>query len=204
MINDELRAFKREDGGMLNLEVYFHRKSTKIIKESQMLICVKMISFKNLILEGNVKEIPEDLISLEIKDGIEDIVTLNNIYLIVEKNEFALDVNFGNSRKYIKYFDFWSRVHIKINSSFKTKKAIDIIKEYSETADYLFEIDDPWNKFLKLLTDDRFVERLKEINAKISCKRVLIQVKLIKDKEEKENFIENIKKDIKKKIFGLK
>ena len=128
----------------------------------------------------------------------------NRILLIVEKEDIVLEPNFNDSFRYREYFIDWSKVVIKIDSSFKIDNYYDyyeLLKEYPETANYLFEIDDPSNKFITLFSDLKFVEILKRLKAKITCKGVEIEVKEIKKGEEMKIFIDQLKTNIKKKNF---
>ena len=122
----------------------------------------------------------------------------NRILLIVEKEDIVLEPNFNDSFRYREYFIDWSKVVIKIDSSFKIDNDYELLKEYPETANYLFEIDDPSNKFITLFSDLKFVEILKRLKAKIACKGVEIEVKEIKKGEEMKIFIDQLKTNIKK------
>ena len=201
MIDNIIWSFERNDGQNFQQKIDLNYWETTNLSYSLFLMSFSYLYATNLAFVWN----SEKDLDNETMNKINNLYCKNTyrILLLAEKKDIVLELKFNDSWWYREYFIDWSKVVIKIDSSFKIDNDYELLKEYPETANYLFEIHDPSNKFITLFSDLKFVEILKRLKAKITCKGVEIEVKEIKKGEEMKIFIDQLKTNIKKKNFRI-
>ena len=200
---NKLYAFKREDNSWFQQEIDFNLCSSRNEKWNIISLDINKIWLKDLIIANNITEDTDKEFLDNIQMDISSLEIFDNIWMVTDKKNFILEVEFLSSEVYIPYFPAVSKVIIKVHSCIKESHTCNLIMKYPSITCYKFEIDNPWSEFIKLLSNPQFVKKLKELKVEIVWKGVEIQVKYI-IKEMMTNFIDKLKEDIRNKSFGIK
>ena len=122
--------------------------------------------------------------------------TNNNIYMIVEKKNLALTCWMTEIYYFKKFLRYLSKIKIKIEGCPNNA----VIKKFlwlPSNASYTFDICSSLDESLDFLDDDKFVNKVKALNGKITCRGIDIDVKKLCLKETKYCLIDNLKRKIK-------
>ena len=123
--------------------------------------------------------------------------TSNSIYMIVEKKDLALTCCLNSITYYNKKFlRCFSKIKISIDGR-PNEGVIKDILNLPNNVPYTFDICGWLGESLDFLYNDRFVNKVKKLNGKITCGEIDIDVKQLCLEETKDCWIDNLKKKIK-------
>ena len=193
------------DGNVRTFEYYNEEKrinyfrfipSDKVIKYNDELFAIEiwLIDMKNMIITEN-KNL--QLIDSKFLDKIKNLSdTNNNIYMIAEKKNLALTCWMTEIYYFKKFLRYLSKIKIKIEGCPNNA----VMKNFlwlPSNASYTFDICSRLDESLDFLDDDKFVNKVKALNGKITCRGINIDVKKLCLKETKYCLIDNLKRKIK-------
>ena len=121
--------------------------------------------------------------------------TSNSIYMIVEKKDLTLTCWLFEITYYKRFLRYFSKIEIKIKGWSKDD-VIDKILLLPNNVSYIFDICGRLDKSLRFLYDDTFVNKVKELNGKITCRGIDIDVKQLCLEETKDFWIDNLKRKL--------
>ena len=194
MIDGKIRTFKYyNDGERINdIGVI---PSSKVIKYNDELFVfdISSIYMQNMTITKN-KSL--QLIDSKFLDKIKKLSdTSNSIYMIVEKKDLTLTCWLTEITDYKKILRYFSKIKIKIKG-WPEDAEINKILQLPSNVSYTFAIRGRLDESLDFLDDDRFVNKVKELNGKITCRGIDIDVKKLCLEETKYCLIDNLKRKI--------
>ena len=200
MFKGKFYAFKKEDDKMFKQEMSFS-KLFKINKESSIvLVEIRDILFKDLVPVKCLEDIYDTDFIGKIQSAIKWVEGSNHIYSIVDTNSTTLVGECSYIPKKIEFFNFWSKIYIRVNQFYDSCNYYGMIKKFPTSKKYIFMYYCYSDKSIESFPSWSLVKELKEhkkLNAKIVWEGVEIDVKHIDDEEKMKTFIEKIKKIVK-------
>ena len=195
MLDGKIRAFKYFNKEKRTNHIEFI-SSSKVIKYNDELFAIEiwLIDMKNMILTENKSQ---QLIDISFLNKIKKLSGWScNIYMIVEKKDLALTCSLSGIIYYEKMLGYLSKINIKIEGQPEDDE-IDKILLLPNNVPYTFVLCGRLDESLDFLNDDRFVNKVKELNGKITWRGIDIDVKQLCLEETKYCLIDNLKRIIK-------
>ena len=171
--------------------------SDKVIKYNDELFAIEiwLIVMKNMIIAEN-KNL--QLIDSKFLNKIKKLSdTTYSIYMIVEKKDLTRTCWLTEMTYYKKFLRYLSKIKIKINIKGRLKDAeINKILRLQNNISYTFALCGRLDECLDFLHNYRFVNKVKELNGKITCRGIDIDVRQLCLKGKKYGLIGNLKRKI--------
>ena len=194
MLDGNIRTFKYyKDEKIINYISII--SSSKVIKYDDKLFAfeISSIGMKNMIITENISL---QLIDSSFLDMIKKLSDARySIYMIVEKKDLAWTCWLNEITYYKKFMRYFSKFKIKIKG-WPEGDVIDKILLLPSNVSYTFVICGCLDESLRFLDDDRFVNKVKELNGKITCRGIDIDVKQLCLEETKDFLLDNLKRKI--------